>query len=109
MSFEVFTKWMKLGGSYSIEERPGDYCGHIDYVANYGSATPNSPAIPFWEKGSGIGFETVNNVHKKICTSAERRSYSASMGQEVFDTDLGKKLIYTGSGWYDLTGNPVDQ
>lgn len=108
VSFEIFTEWMKLGGSYSVEERPGDYSGHIDYVANFGSDTPNSPSIPFWEKGSGIGFETVNNVHKKVCTSAERRSYSANVGQEVFDTDLGKKLIYTGSAWYDLMGNPVD-
>lgn len=108
VSFEIFTEWMKLGGSYSVEERPGDYSGHIDYVANFGSDTPNSPSIPFWEKGSGIGFETVNNVHKKVCTCAERRSYSANVGQEVFDTDLCKKLIYTGSAWYDLMGNPVD-
>ena len=77
-------------------------------MANYGSATPNSPAFPFWEKGSGIGFETVNNVHKKVCSSEERRSYCANIGQEIFDTDLGKKLIYTGSNWYDLMGNLVD-
>ena len=76
-------------------------------MANYGSATPNSPIL-FWEKGSGIGFETVNNAHKKVCSSAERRTYSANIGQEIFDPDLGKKVIYTGSNWYDLMGNLVE-
>ena len=108
MSFEIFPRWMELEGYYATEERPGDYAGHIDYVANYGCDTPNSTQIPFWAKGSGLNFETVNNTHKKICGSIERREYSANIGQEIFDTDLNKKLIYTGSEWLDLLGNKAD-
>ena len=108
MSFEIFPRWMELEGFYATEERPGDYAGHIDYVANYGCDTPNSTQIPFWAKGSGVNFETVNNTHKKICGSIERREYSANIGQEIFDTDLNKKLIYTGSEWIDFLGNKAD-
>ncbi|MBQ6053444.1 MAG: hypothetical protein IJL30_09220 [Clostridia bacterium] len=107
-SFEAVPHWLALGKRLSFEERPGDYCGHIDYVANQGYFTENDPAQPFWEKGSGINFETVNNTHKKVCTSAERRGYAANIGQEVFDTDLKKKLIFTGEGWFDMLGNPAE-
>ena len=107
-SFETFPEWLALEGHYSYEENPGDYCGHIDYVPNHGCDSSNCVDVPFWEKGSGIGFNTVNNVHRKVITSAERRTYSANIGQEVFDIDLGKKVIYTGSNWYDLMGNLVD-
>ena len=51
-----------------------------------------------------IAFETVNDVHKKVCSSEERRTYSANVGH----TDLGKKLIYSGSNWYDMMGNLAD-
>lgn len=109
ISFEVVPDWFKLGGRYASEERPGDYVGHIDYVGNYGFYTLNDPALPFWEKGSGVNFETVNNMHRKMCTSEERRGYAANLGQEVFDTDLRKKLIYTGAdGWTDLSGVRVE-
>lgn len=105
MSFEIFDDWMALEGNYAREEHPGDYGGHIDFVANKGCHTPNDVGISFWEKGSGINFETKNSTHKRVCTSAERRSYAACIGQEVFDTDLSKKLIYTGSSWVDMMGN----
>ncbi len=108
MSFEIFPDWLKLGGDYAREECPGDYVGHIEYVANYGCDTPNDVSIPFWEKGHGINFESINKVQKKICSSAERRTYVANVGQEVFDTDLNKKLIYTGEKWLDFMGNPAD-
>lgn len=107
MSFEIIDEWMALEGNYAIEERPGDYVGHIDFVANKGGFTENDVGIAFWEKGSGINFETKNNTHKKVCTSAERNGYAAYIGQEIFDTDISKKLIYTGSRWVDTTGNEV--
>lgn len=108
ISFERIPGWLKLGGKYAIEENKGDYVGHIDYVANYGYHTPNSGDIQFWEEGSGINFKTVNNAHKTVCSSAERQSYYPQLGQELFDTDLQKKLIYTADGWRDMLGNPVE-
>ena len=108
-SFEVVPEWFSLGGQYAVEENPGDYAGHIDYVGNHGFYTLNDVALRFWSKGSGINFETVNNTHKKVCTSSERRSYAANIGQEVFDTDVMKKLIYTGSEvWVDTMGSVVE-
>ncbi|MBQ8345054.1 MAG: hypothetical protein IJY42_02175 [Clostridia bacterium] len=107
ISFERVPGWIQLGGRYTVEENPGDYVGHIDYVANDGYETPNRVDMQFWEEGCGINFETVNNTHKKLCTTAERQSYYPQLGQELFDTDLQKKLIYTADGWRDMMGNPV--
>ena len=39
---------------------------------------------------------------------AERHTYAPNLGQEVFDTNLNKKLIYTENGWFDMLGNPVE-
>lgn len=110
-SFERVPAWLRLdgGGRYAHEERPGDYCGHIDYVANGGYYTANDPTIRFWEEGSGVHMETVNNAQKKLCTSAERRTYATHVGQEIFDTDLGKKLIWLGDRWVDSMGQPVTE
>ena len=106
-SFEIVPDWFTLGGQYAVEEKPGDYVGHIDFVCNQGFYTPNDPSAKFWEEGSGIGFRTVNNVHKSVCTTEERSQYAPQIGQELFDTDLGKKLIYTGTAWVDMMGNEV--
>ncbi len=108
LSFEILPGWAKLGGTHAVEEQPGDYVGHIDYVANIGGMSVNSATIPFWEKGHGIGFETVNNAHKKVCSTEERLGYLPNQGQEIFDTDLNKKLIFTGDGWVDMLGAPAD-
>lgn len=109
ISFECVPSWFALGGSYATEENPGDYVGHIDYVANMGFHNENSPKIPFWAKESGKNFDTVNNVHKKVCTSAERQSYAANIGQEIFDTDLNKKLVYIDYNvWVDAFGNKAE-
>jgi hypothetical protein len=107
-SFEAVPHWLALDGRLSYEEKPGDYCGHIDYVANQGYFTENDPKQAFWEKGSGINFNTVNNTHKSLCSTDERLRYAANIGQEIFDTDLKKKLIFTGDGWFDMMGNPAD-
>ena len=106
-SFEAVPHWLSLG-RHAFEERPGDYCGHIDFVANYGYFTENDPAFAVWEKGSGINFTTVNNTHKSVCSTEERLRYAANVGQEVFDTDLGKKLIYVNGVWVDALGRPAD-
>ena len=107
-SFELMPHWFALDGHYAREEHPGDYYGCIDYVINHGYATENDPTCALWEEGSGIHFRAVNNIQKTICTTAERLGYAPNYGQEVFDSDLNKKLIYTGSGWYDMLGNPAD-
>ncbi len=108
-TFEHVPEWFALGGQYATEEHPGDYVGHIDFVGNQGFYTLNDPALQFWAKGSGKNFETVNNTHKKVCTTAERLSYAANIGQEVFDTDLMKKLTYIDYGvWADACGNIVE-
>jgi len=101
-SFEVVPAWMALEGNLAREERPGDYIGRIDYVMNGGFHTKNDPTAPFWAEGSGIGFTSVNNAHKTVCTTAERLSYAPNIGQEVYDTDLEKKFLYTGSRWVEL-------
>lgn len=105
-SFELFSTWRALGGRYAHEERPGDYYGHIDFVGNAGCDTKNDPTVRFWEEGSGVNMETVNNAQKKVCTSAERQTYVPHVGQEVFDTDLGKKLLWQGKCWVDMFGKP---
>lgn len=107
-SFEQVPSWFEKEGNYAREECPGDYVGHIDFVGNHAGYTQNRVDFRFWEDGSGMNFETVNNTHKKICTSDERNSYFAFIGQEVFDTTLNQKLIFTGSGWMDISGNPVE-
>ena len=61
--------------------------------------------------GSGSRFETRNLTHKKVGTSAERRRYYPHLGQEFFDTDLGKLLICTDPAkrkWVDAMGCAVD-
>ena len=107
-----------IAGNWKMNKTIAEAKEFADALAakNFANAEEVAILAPFTQlvtlgeslKGSGIGFETVNNVHKKVCSTAERQTYSANVGQEVFDTDLGKKLIYIGSGWYDLMGNPVD-
>lgn len=36
-------------------------------------------------------------------TTAAKNALSASLGQIVFDTDLGKLCVYTASGWQTIT------
>lgn len=108
-SFELIPMWFNIGGNYATEVNPGDYMGHIDYVINNGYYNANSVSIQFWENGSGKNFDTINNTHKRICTTKERRSYAANIGQELFDTDLNKRLTYIDlNTWVDAFGNTVD-
>ena len=107
-SFELMPHWFALSGNYAKEEHPGDYYGSIDYVINHGYATENDPTIALWERGSGIHFRSVNHIQKTICSTEERLGYAPNPGQEVFDSDLNKKLIYTGCGWVDMLGNPAE-
>lgn len=108
LSFEVIPEWFALDGHFATEENPGDYVGHIDFVGNNGMYSHNSVNLQFWEKGSGNNFETVNSTHKKVCSSKERREYCANIGQQLFDTDINKLLIYTENGWVDTLGNSVE-
>lgn len=111
ITFEVIGHWFELGGHYATEENAGDYCGHIDFVGNGGFYSVNDVSQRFWEYGSGINFETVNAAHKTVCSSAERKSYAANLGQRIFDTSLNKLLICTDPEkkiWVDADGCAAD-
>ena len=106
--YELIPGWRALGGKFAEEVNPGDYIGHIDFVANEGYHSHNGGGVQFWENGCGIGFETVNNAHKKVCSTQERKSYYPQIGQQLFDTDLKKQLVYTGEAWVDMLGNTAE-
>ena len=93
------------------EVYPGTWRGNIDFTAQPAWHHTNEPAFQLWENdGSGSGFQTRNVVHKKVCTTAERLSYYPMLGQQIFDTDLGKMVICTDPAkrkWVDMNGQAV--
>ena len=101
----------KLGDGMR-EAKPGTWRGRIEYTDMPGEASPNEVELPLWEPdGSGSGFETRNLAHKRVGTSAERRSYHPFPGQQFFDTDLGKLLVCADPAkrlWVDALGRPAD-
>ena len=102
----------KLGDGMR-ETVPGTWSGHIEYTVMPKEGAGNAVEFPLWEEdGSGSGFETRNLAHKRVGTSAERRKYYPQLGQQFFDTDLGKLLICTDPAkrkWVDAMGVPVDE
>ena len=99
-------------GDFMRETVPGSWRGHIEYTVMPREASGNAVEFPLWENdGSGSGFETRNLAHKRIGPSEERRKYSPHLGQQYFDTDLGKLLVCTDPTtrkWVDAMGVPVD-
>ena len=97
----------KLGDGMR-ETRPGTWRGRIEYTMQPDWHTTNSVHQALWEEdGSGSGFETRNLAHKRVGTSAERRTYYPQLGQQFFDTNLGKLLICTDPAkrkWVDAMG-----
>lgn len=98
-------------GDLMKEVYPGTWRGNIDFTAQPAWHHTNEPAFQLWENdGSGSGFQTRNVVHKKVCTTAERLSYYPMLGQQIFDTDLGKMVICTDPAkrkWVDMNGQAV--
>lgn len=96
-------------GDLMKEEVPGSWCGSIRFTAQPAWCCINSEDFKIWESdGSGSKIKTVNSCHKTVCTSAERLSYYPMLGQEIFDTDLNKKLICINPDekiWVDCMGN----
>lgn len=101
----------KKHGDLMREVYPGTWCGNIDFTLQPAWCHTNSVDQGIWENdGSGSRFKTRNNNHKEMCTTEERLSYYPSLGQQIFDTDLGKLVICTNpekKTWVDANGNEV--
>ena len=98
-------------GDAMREIHPGAFCGRIEYTLQPAWNHTNETDFKLFENGSGIGFRTVNMVHKTVCGTKERLSYYPSLGQQIFDTDLNKLLICIDADnkkWVDANGNMVD-
>jgi len=98
-------------GDLMKEEIPGSWCGTIQFTAQTAWCDINKEDFKIWESdGSGCKIRTVNSCHKTICTTKERLSYYPPLGQEIFDTDLNKKVICINPDektWVDCMGNRV--
>ena len=109
---EYLTTGGRLGDCMR-ETRPGSWSGRIEYTVMSTESSWNIENFQLWESdGSGSRFESRNLAHKKVGTSDERRSYYPHLGQEFFDTDLGKHLICTDPAkrrWVDAMGVPAER
>lgn len=85
---------------FASEVTPGAWKGSFDYNIQ-GSALG---IHNFWSPESGNNIKTRNINANKFGTV--NPSYPDYL-QEFFRTDLNKKVIYNGSGWYDASGNVV--
>ena len=98
-------------GDFMREVYPGTWKGNIDFSVQPAWNHLNAVDFQVWENdGSGIGIKTRNNCHKVICSTAERRSYYPTYGQQIFDTDLNKMVICIDPGlkkWVDFNGAEV--
>lgn len=88
----------------AVEQTPGNYRGTITYSANYENYI-NTSAIPFWESGSGLNFET-RNTTDLLYGSTSNRPSNPNIRQQYFDTTLGKMIVYL-NGWKDMNGASV--
>lgn len=98
-------------GEAMREIYPGAFCGRIEYTLQPDWNHTNEVSFKLFENGSGTAFRTINLTHKTVCTTAERRSYYPSLGEQIFDTDLNKLVICidADSGkWVDASGASVD-
>ena len=97
-------------GDLMREVVPGRFCGKIDFTAQPDWCHTNDPAFKLWASdGSGSGFTTRNMLHKNVATTKERLSYYPNIGQQIYDTDLGKMLVCVDADtatWVDMMGNP---
>lgn len=93
------------------EVHPGTWRGTIDLTVQPAWCHKNAIDCQIWKNdGSGSGIKTRNNAHKAICSTAERQSYYPTLGQQIFDTDLGKLVLCidpAAKKWVDALGNPV--
>lgn len=98
-------------GDCMREVHPGTWCGSIDFTIQPEWCCLNAVDFKLWENdGSGSGIRSRNNCHKTVCTTAERMSYYPMLGQQIFDTDLGRAVICIdpeSKKWVDLCGEEV--
>ena len=114
LNLEYWPQWFAIEGEghYATEAVPGQWNGQVNYTMNRGGSSLPNVTDHFWADGSGHNFQSKNNLHKKICTSEERRSYYPNYGQEVFDCDLNKWLICTDPAsrtWRDAMGQEAEK
>lgn len=102
----------KKRGMAMKEEVPGNFCGTIEFTCQENWGDTNKADFKLWEEdGSGVNFKVINSTHKTVCTSSERLSYYPSLGQQIFDTTLGKLLICVDPStkkWVDCNGNVAE-
>ena len=107
---EKHTPGGKLGDCMR-EAIPGTWRGRIEFTAQPDWCSTNTADFKLWETdGSGSGFVTRNVCHKTVCSTAERLSYYPTLGQQIFDTDLGKMLVCIDPHkrvWVDFMGNRI--
>ena len=112
LNLEYWPQWFAIKGEghFATEAVPNQWNGQINYTMNRGGSSLPNVTDHFWADGSGHNFQSRNNLHKKICSSEERRSYYPNYGQEVFDTTLNKWLICTDPAnktWRDALGSVI--
>lgn len=96
-----------LGNTAVIEDEDA-FGGTITFtMLEHAKGLKNSVDTPFFMNNGGKNFVVRNIAHALKGSTAERQSYGANNGQQYFDTDLNKMLIYLGSNWVDMLGNVV--
>lgn len=101
-------------GDFAKESIPGQFCGNVSYTiqTSHGENVGASVDVPFWSAdGSGVRFNSKNEAHGYICTSAERAEYAPNFGQRIWDTTAGKEVICINPAtdeWRDCVGNAVN-
>ena len=112
LNLEYWPQWFAIEGEghYATETVPNQWNGQVNYTMNRGGSSLPNVTDHFWADGSGHNFQSRNNLHKKICSSEERRSYYPNYGQELFDTTLNKWLICidpANKTWCDASGSVI--
>lgn len=85
---------------FAAEVTPGLWKGKFDYNIQGSALGINN----LWSPESGKNIKTRNINSDKFGTA---NPSNPDYLQEFFRTDLNKKVIYNGSGWYDAAGNVV--
>ena len=100
-------------GNLMKESTPGDWRGKLSYtLTSKHSGFVNTINEPIWAPdGSGRNVKSINDAHKTICDSNERKSYAPNVGQIIYDTTLKKAVMCIDANqkkWVDFNGNEID-
>lgn len=115
----MFPSWCTQGDITAEDERhhkarelgsENGFGGVIYYSNNTtrdGSIAGNQYYPAFFEQG-GKAIKCVNMAHKLAHSTMGRSQLEPNYMEEVFDITLNKKVIWDGTKWIDVNGNPVD-